>query len=289
MNNKNSEKPAAFSSSANRGIKIPQAAPYQLVEARHGLFLANAMDIYIGQAILNYGEYCEKEWDTLKTLVLPNKDIIEVGANVGSHSVSLAKAAARSGRRLLAIEPQPFVFQNLCANFALNGLMNVRADNVACSDVEGWVSFNQPDYRELNNFGGISMSETGQGNISVRCLPLDDLVPDDFDVGLIKIDVEGFELKVLEGSRKTIARCRPIIYVENDRVENSKELIEWLWSMNYSLWWDIPRLFNEKNFFSVTENIYGDTASFNMACLPSEWNVQVSGALISDSSQHPLK
>jgi hypothetical protein len=47
-------------------------------------------------------------------------------------------------------------------------------------------------------------------------------------VGLLKIDVEGYELRVLKGSRALIQRPRPLLHVENDRVEHSQELIEWI-------------------------------------------------------------
>ncbi|MBO2969087.1 FkbM family methyltransferase [Burkholderia pseudomallei] len=55
-------------------------------------------------------------------------------------------------------------------------------------------------------------------------------------VRLLKIDVEGFELQVLQGAQKTLAKHRPVLYVENDRVELSSVLIEFLWGQGYRLW-----------------------------------------------------
>jgi FkbM family methyltransferase len=264
--------------------------PYQLVKARHGWFLANPQDFYLGKALLTYGEYGEIEWQTLALLMRDGKDAIEIGANMGTHTVSMARKLAGMGRRLLAAEPQPVIFQNLCANVALNALFNVFAENAACSDTGGWLTFNAPDYRRQNNFGGISMRDDGQGNHRVRAVRLDDIVPDDFDVGLIKIDVEGFEQKVLEGATQTIARHRPFLYLENDRTDLSKPLIEWLWGANYKLWWHIPPLFNPGNFAEHAENIYGNTASFNMIAIPKEINTAIAGfAPVDNSDTHPLK
>lgn len=262
--------------------------PYQLVEAKHGLFLANPNDFYIGRALIEYGEYCEAEWNSLSQLLLDGRDVVEIGANIGSHSVSIAKKIATTGGRLLVVEPQPVVFQNLCANIALNGLMNVRAENAACAERNGKVSFNPPDYLNTNNSGGVSMLDEGKGKITARCYRADDLIPDDFNVGLMKIDVEGFEKNVLEGATATIARCRPIIYTENDRTDLSKDLIEWLWAAGYTLWWDIPRLYNENNFAGFKHNYYDNVCSFNMLCLPKEWNANLASAPIVDASQHPL-
>ena len=55
--------------------------PYQLVDGRHGRFLANPNDFYIGGGLIEYGEYAEAEWQVLNQLLLPGKDVIEVGAN----------------------------------------------------------------------------------------------------------------------------------------------------------------------------------------------------------------
>lgn len=264
--------------------------PYQLVQARHGWFLASPHDVYVGRAVLTYGEYGEIEWKLLDAMMRPGKDAIEVGANIGTHTVSMARKLAGMGRRLLAVEPQPVVFQTMCANLALNALFNVSAENAACGDAPGWVTFQAPDYRQEANLGGVSMREDGKGSHRVRCVRLDELVPDDFDVGLLKIDVEGFEQKVLEGATKTIARCRPFIYIENDRLDRSKALIEWLWAADYNLWWHIPPLFNPENFAGNKENIYGNTASFNMMCIPKEMPSSVNGFVpVEDSDAHPLK
>ncbi len=264
--------------------------PYQLVKARHGWFLASPQDVYVGRAVLTYGESCEREWEALDAMMRPGKDAIEVGSNIGTHTVSMARKLAGMGKRLVAVEPQPVVFQSMCANLALNGLFNVVTENVACSGETGFVTFQAPDYRQEANLGGVSMREDGMGDHRVRSMRLDDLVPQSFDVGLIKIDVEGFEQKVLEGATETIARFRPYIYIENDRLDRSKDLIEWLWAADYKLWWHIPPLFNPDNFAGNTINIYGTIASFNMLCIPKEIDANIGGlAPVEDSSAHPLK
>lgn len=265
------------------------ATPYKLIQARHGLFLANPGDLYIGRALLKYGEYSELEWQLLEPLMFSGKDAIEVGANIGAHTVPMARKLAHMGQRLLAVEPQPVIFQNMCANIALNALFNVQAENAACSDVSGWLTFQALDPRHENNFGGVRMQIDGSGNQRVRAVKLDDLVAADFNAGLIKIDVEGFEQKVLEGATKTITRCRPFIYLENDRVESSSSLIEYLWAADYALWWHLPRAFNPNNFAQNSINIYGDVVSFNMLAAPKELSLNLSLPAVESADQHPLK
>lgn len=284
-------KATEMSTSAGDSMRVIDCErPYQVVKARHGWFVVNAQDIYIGRALISYGEYCETEWQLLEQLLQPGKDVVEVGANIGSHTVPMARRLALSGRRLLAIEPQPAVFQNMCANLTLNALFNVLAENAACSDRAALLSFATPDYQKENNFGSVAMREDGGGNQRVRAFPLDDLIPQDFDVGLIKVDVEGFELKVLEGSRAAIARHRPMLYLENDRQDRSKPLIEWLWAAGYKICWHLPPLFNSRNFAQKKENIYPDIVSVNMLAVPKETSVNFVGFLpIEDADAHPMK
>jgi FkbM family methyltransferase len=263
---------------------------YKIVRARHGWILANPNDMYIGQALLEYGEYNELEAEVLHQSLFRPGRIVEVGANMGSHTVGLAKAAAARGVTMEVFEPQPVIFQNLCANLALNGLLNVRAWPFACGDEAGTVSFAEQDYGHWGNFGGVEMShaQASPGRVSVPCVRLDDVLGEKA-VALIKIDTEGFELAVLRGADNTLKRWRPILYVENDRVAQSKALIEWLWSREYRLFWHIPLLFNPNNFFGQMTNRFANVASFNMLCVSKELNINVPGNEIVDSSQRPRR
>jgi FkbM family methyltransferase len=269
----------------------PIAPPYQLSSTRHGAMLANSNDVYMGQAFLRYGECCEIEIRLLLSLLKVPGMVIEVGANMGVHTVPMATELARQGRSMLALEPQPVIFQQLCANLAINGLLNVSALSYACGKESGVVSFEVPDYRSLGNFGGTSMCArptTPTRHETVPCIRLDDLVPT-AAVGLIKIDVEGYELQVLEGSSNIIARSHPVLYVENDRVNNSPQLIQWLFDHNYQLWWHLPPLFNPENFFAVKENIYPNIHSSNMLCIPERSNLFIEGLKrVVDPYFHPF-
>jgi FkbM family methyltransferase len=262
--------------------------PNRLIKVRHGWFLANPKDVYVGRALLNYGEYSEIEWQLLEQLLRPGLDAVEVGAHIGSHTVPLARRLAAMKRRLLAIEAQPVIFQALCANIALNGLSNVLTENLACSDGAGQLTFSAPDYDGEGNSGGVAMRQDGGGCQSVRAAKLDEVIPRGFRPGLIKIDVEGFELKVLEGARDTIARFRPVIYLENDRREHSRALIEHLWAAGYTLYWHTPYLFNPANYAGRSENIYPTIASINMLALPKEAPFRAGGNMpITDAGDYP--
>jgi len=281
--------PAPPSAPAATPTRIDVGSPYKLVQSRHGWMLVNPYDRYLGQAIMQYGECCEIEVAfILQLLSLRPGVVMEIGTNIGTHTVPIAKALARENRRLIAFEPQPFIFQNMCANVALNGLRNVSAWPSACGDRAGTLWFAPPDYAAGGNFGGVSMSADPIPNgAAIPCIELDEVFGGE-TVGLMKIDVEGFELLVLQGAELLIDRCRPVIYVENDRPEKSQALIEWLWSKDYRLWWHLPPLFNPANFFADATDIYPRVVSINMLCLPREAELPVNGLEEIVVNRHPL-
>lgn len=269
------------------------AEPYELTETRHGVMLVNRNDVYMGNALLLYGECCELESRFILTLLRLPGLTIEVGANMGIHTIPMAKFLAGQGRMMLAFEPQPVIFQQLCANLALNGLMNVRALPYACGNENGAVAFGVPDYSSAGNFGATSMSAPGDAGTGARevvqCVRLDNLVTDG-NVGLIKIDVEGFEQQVLEGCEGILARCHPFLYVENDRREQSARLIQWVFDHEYRLWWHNPPLFNPENFRGVGENVYASVISLNMLGVHRSIDFPGSGMTeIVDAQAYPVQ
>jgi FkbM family methyltransferase len=248
----------------------------RLVAGRHGYFLANRFDGYIGLGLIRYGEYAEAEWQVLNQLIEPDSTVVEVGANIGSHTVSIAKKVGPAGR-VIAVEPQRVIHQYLSANISLNQLGNVECHWAACGSEAGEMIVPPLNYfaHELQNFGGLSLAAGGAGE-PVRVLPLDDIMRGR-PANLIKIDVEGMEAEVLRGGTNLILTSRPIIYAENDRPAKSDELLTLLWSLNYRTFWHIPKLFNPANFFGDDENIFANTGSFNLLCVPTEMKSDLSG------------
>lgn len=271
---------------------MPVAAPYELTETKHGLMLVNRNDYFMGQSLLVYGECSELELLFLLVLTRNPGMVVEVGANMGIHTIPLAAALAKAGRQMYAFEPQPVIFQQLCANLALNGLTNVRAFPYACGSQNGALMFEIPDYSKFGNFGSTEFrKETKNASTSeaVQCVRLDDLLGEG-QVGLIKIDVEGAERDVLEGSAGILERCKPLLYVENDRMESSPALIQWLFDHDYRLWWHIPPLFNPDNFRGVSEDRYGSVRSVNMLGLHKSSSIKVNDLTeILDPNSHIIK
>ena len=259
----------------------------RLVAGRSGWFVVNTNDVYIGQSIIRYGEYCWHEFELLQQVCKAGDIIVEVGANIGTHTVGLA-AKVGPGGRVIAYEPQPAIFQLLCANVALNGLLNVDCRSVGLGDAAKAIEIPRCDYTRPGNFGGISLERAQAGGMPVEIRTLDESFGAE-RVNLLKIDAEGMEIPVLRGAANVIRRFKPVIYVENDRVERSRELIELLQGLGYRLWWHLPPLFNAKNHFGNPENVFRNLVSVNMLGLHEMSRVTVSGLKpIQDTSEHPM-
>jgi FkbM family methyltransferase len=245
------------------------------LQTRFGPMMGLAGDRYITGSLEAYGEFSVGEWELFDQIVKPGMTVVEVGANIGAHSIPLARKCFPG--RLFLFEPQQRIFQLLCANLALNGIRNAIALPEAGSDGPGFVVVPPLDYGAPGNFGGVSVRAEAEGvrGLRVRATPLDSL-------GLaichvIKIDVEGFEPQVLRGAEKTIRGCRPVLYVENDREANQQEVISLIADMGYTMYWHLPPLFNPRNFNGNSEDIFGNIVSINILALPTEQGSDVAG------------
>lgn len=242
-------------------------APFnRLKDCRYGRMLYNANDLYLGRSLDLYGEFSEAEVDLFRLLVRPGDAVFDVGSNIGAHTVFLARAVGPKGA-VFAFEPQRLIFQTLCANAALNSLPNVWCFNCAAGDAPGAINVPTLNPWVTNNFGGLGLHEHNLGGAPVPVMRLDSLQVR--SCRMLKIDVEGMELHALRGATGLIERFRPVLYVENDRKDRSAELIRFIHSLGYEMFWHHAPLFNPDNFLKNPENVFGRTVSLNMLCMPA--------------------
>lgn len=253
---------------------LPPEAFNQLAVCRHGLMLYNRHDRYIGPSLRKYGEFSPGELEAFRMVLRPGMTVVEVGANIGAHTVELARLVAPGP--VLAFEPQRLVFQTLCANVAINSCANVYAFQVAMGAAPGGILVPELDPNLPANFGGVSLGGAAPGATRVQLSTIDSLgLP---ACHFIKADVEGMEADVLRGAQATIRRHRPVIYVENDRAERSPALIALLQrDLGYRLYWHAVPMFVPDNFRGDAENIFGTDVSGNMLCLPAEAPQDIAG------------
>lgn len=253
--------------------RIATSGMNRLTRTREGLMLYNRHDKYVGHSLDRYGEFSEGECDLFRQLIQPGSVVVEAGANYGAHTLVLSELVGEKGI-VYAFEPQRIVFQTLCANMALNGRTNVHCEPEAVGEAPGHIVVPLLDYNSEQNFGGLGLGDYQNGE-RVPVTTVDSLKLPRCD--LLKADVEGMELSVLKGAEETIANCRPILYVENDRQENSAALIEYIMSLEYDLYWHLPPLFNPANYFNNPSNEFGRIVSANMLCIHSAVKSSIAG------------
>lgn len=230
------------------------------VEGRWGTIYYEGKDEYVGKSLHNYGEYNPDETEMI--LSLAKGLCLDIGANFGV----MAQALEYNGFDCVSFEPQPYVFKILQKNVK-------KCYNLALGDSPGTAKMPKIFDGERANYGGNGILREGMEvavgtpmiDVEVRTLDSFDFQ----DVGFIKIDVEGFEEKVLRGGVETINRCKPIMYIEDDRQENSARLRHFIKTLGYTIEEHKPPLYRENNFFGKKVNVWDKIyASHNIICRP---------------------
>lgn len=148
---------------------------------------------------------------------------VDVGAHIGGYSIRFA----RRGLKVLAIEPNPIATLYLKANMKLN---KVRIDiiNKAVLDKESYITLSIGDE--------LGYSHVNEHGITIEASTIDEILEQctNFDIIVIKIDVEGSELKVLKGSSKTLTTKRCLLLIEVSDI-NLKQVREELSRLGYTL------------------------------------------------------
>ena len=146
---------------------------------------------------------------TLDRLLQPGDVFVDVGANVGYHTVRASHAVGQSGR-VVAIEANPENARLIAHTIGVNAMTNVEVVPIALSDNRGHVVFGT----HVGSNGGFlnpASSSSGQGTL-VPTFAMDDIGLE--KVSVIKIDVEGAEALVIDGAGEIIRRERPSIVME---------------------------------------------------------------------------
>lgn len=150
--------------------------------------------------------------------------VVDAGANLGAFAVPLSAHLGGDGGWLHAFEPQPVICQMLAGSLVLTQRVNARAHCVCLGDHDGMIRVPQFDYTSNMNYGSIEFGpeqieilNQARGNNPAKIEYVDLLRLDWYDfprLDLMKIDVQRMELQLLEGARETLARCRPVLFIE---------------------------------------------------------------------------
>jgi FkbM family methyltransferase len=201
-----------------------------ILEAKNGL---------VDLVIYCFGIFGKEFVDLIKKELNQDKVFVDVGANIGQHSLILSNYC----KKVISFEPLPSIYHQFRQSIELNGYQNIELHNLGCS--------NNKETREITidpvNAGGSTLlfhnnSLSNTKKEMVHLDKLDDILAHQ-KVDVIKIDVEGYEYFVLLGAEKTLANHKPIIFIEYsphfyESLETgmSKKLYDLIKKHNYSVY-----------------------------------------------------
>lgn len=162
---------------------------------------------------------------------LKSGTFIDVGANIGKHTIITAKKLGKKGR-VISIEADSENIDLLKNNIKINECENVEIHNIACFNKKGTVEFYRSEFNP-----SISSIYNKKDRIKTLCPSdtLDNLAIKYKDIKIIKIDVEGAELEVLEGTKKIIIRNHPTIIFEAQNNKTLNKIKKFLKKFDYKI------------------------------------------------------
>jgi FkbM family methyltransferase len=208
-----------------------------ILQTNHG-FLMNidpSKDAGVELSLFQTGTYEKGTLYFITTYLNRGDCFVDVGANIGLMSIFASQCVGSPGQ-ILAFEAHPETHQLLQENIALNHIENIATFNFALGNESGKATI----YDNWNvNRGGASLVIHAENAIGfeVEVKSLDEVIQNDFQPKMIKIDVEGFEFQVLKGAANTIKNCKPILIIEfsvsRDNQYDPFEMIDFIESFGF--------------------------------------------------------
>ena len=148
-----------------------------------------------------FGEEDKEERELLKKILKKDDIVIDVGANIGYHTVVMAKYVGENGL-VYAFEPAPVNVQLLKDTMKLNNFQNVKIIDKAVSDTHG-----KGKFYYSNGISAHSLTDFGynKGFVDMEIISLDEYFENKSNkIDFVKIDAEGYDFKVLNGMKKIL-------------------------------------------------------------------------------------
>ena len=183
--------------------------------------------------------FLSKEEKFLLNLNLREKTVFDVGAYIGIYTLFFARAVGAKGK-VFAFEPNPKNYKELVFNVGVNGFINVKSYNFAVGENNSKRTFVVPIYPSRGTLNEEiqerALNKEICNSFEVQVESIDNLIKSHLvpKPNFIKIDVEGFELEVLNGMEKTIRNFQPELFIEVHKTVETKD-IKFLLDNNYSI------------------------------------------------------
>lgn len=158
-----------------------------------------------------YGEEDPEERELIKKVVKKDDNVVDIGANIGIHTITLAKCVGEKGH-VFAFEPSPYNVKLIGDSVKLNNFQNVTVVSKAISDKPG-----KSKLFLSNGISAHSLSDFNyeKGSIDIEIESLDNYFNDyEGKINFLKIDAEGYDFKALKGAEKILKNKEVKILIE---------------------------------------------------------------------------
>lgn len=238
-------------------------AQYSIQQTRSGKLRFLTHDDPIGRSLREFGEWAGLELNLLSRLIQPGHTVIDIGANIGTHTIEFAHRVGDQGR-VIAFEPQPRVLALLKENVQTAKAPNVTVIGKAVGSAPGQTRVDALPEDGHANYGAARVSSNGE--IPVDIVAIDSLELTACD--LMKIDAEGNGGDVLAGAANTIARLNPVIFVECNDAADATDLMRSEPLQTYDLYFVSSPAFNFHNFRHNPVNTFGVATETSVLAIP---------------------
>jgi FkbM family methyltransferase len=213
---------------------------FEIAQSMFGNFVVNIHDL-IGNYIHKTGTWEPFLYEFYSPILTKEDICVDAGANLGFHAVQFG----RQCKKVYAFEPQPMVYNQLCANILFNDLNDVvvphRLGLGEQSDTKQMWAIENENFGAVYNWGGRGIehdqaafkSDEVREHDQITIVPLDSInIP---HCELFKIDIQGYEWYAFQGAKNLISKNKPVILLESNpgRSELDKQVLAMLSDLGY--------------------------------------------------------
>jgi len=174
------------------------------------------LEDWIQKQIYFFGRYEVEKKETMlwKNILKEGQTIFDIGANIGYYSLLASKRIGDG--RIYAFEPVKQTFERLTKNVKINNFKNIKVNNLAVSNEEGTVDIYVANSKNTGTSSITNHMHFNGDKQTVKSLTIDHFVKSNNieAMDIVKIDVEGAEMMVIEGMEKSLRKFNPIVMIE---------------------------------------------------------------------------
>jgi FkbM family methyltransferase len=224
----------------------------QIIEVNNCKIKTLPNDKGISSELLIYGNHEPLTTQIISEELSEGMNCVDIGSNIGYYALLESKKIGKLGK-VWAIEPSPENFSALKYNIKLQENKNIQAFNFAIGDKNGKIEFiisKKSNWSKVKEEKDLLNQDDDIIKVSLKTLDLFSEENNLKQIGLLRMDVEGYENKIIDGATQFLKKFKPKIMIEIHMMimgkKETKNILEKLKEMNYENKYFIPRIFDSQ-------------------------------------------